>query len=159
MGRRERWLRSWLKHERQTVRMVFAETFYHSSAPFPRKFKGAPLFGAHRSSPTLRGLVCLGSGPQLRGPSPPSSPSGPFHSEALTSHPNRPPHPTFKTEIWCWPKLVKVLANGGAGQSRCWPKLVLAKLSLAKLGKTRWPKFVWPKMVRSEGPTSNRGSR
>ena len=34
--RRERWLRSWLKHERQTVRMVLAETFHHSLAPFPR---------------------------------------------------------------------------------------------------------------------------
>ena len=38
--RRERWLRSWLKHERETVRMVFAEAFHHSSAPFPPKFKG-----------------------------------------------------------------------------------------------------------------------
>ena len=37
--RRERRLRSWLKHERQTVRMVLAETFHHSSAPFPPKFK------------------------------------------------------------------------------------------------------------------------
>ena len=37
--RRERQLRSWLKHERQTVRMVLAETFHHSSAPFPPKFK------------------------------------------------------------------------------------------------------------------------
>ena len=31
--------RSWLKHERQTVRMVLAETFHHSSAQFPPKFK------------------------------------------------------------------------------------------------------------------------
>ena len=37
--RRERRLRSWLKHERQTVRMVLAETFHHSSAPFPPKLK------------------------------------------------------------------------------------------------------------------------
>ena len=37
--RRERRLRSWLKHERQTVRMVLAETFHHSSAPFETKFK------------------------------------------------------------------------------------------------------------------------
>ena len=37
--RRERRLRSWLKHERQTVRMVLAETFHHSSAPFPPKFR------------------------------------------------------------------------------------------------------------------------
>ena len=37
--RRERRLRSWLKHERQTVRMVLAETFHHFSAPFPPKFK------------------------------------------------------------------------------------------------------------------------
>ena len=37
--RRERWLRSWLKHERQTVRMVLAETFRCSSALFPPKFK------------------------------------------------------------------------------------------------------------------------
>ena len=36
---RERRMRSWLKHERQTVRMVLAETFHHSSAPFPPKFK------------------------------------------------------------------------------------------------------------------------
>ena len=37
--RRERPLRSWLKHERQTVRMVLAETFHHSSAVFPPEFK------------------------------------------------------------------------------------------------------------------------
>ena len=30
---------AWLKHERQTVRMVLAETFHHSSAPFQPKFK------------------------------------------------------------------------------------------------------------------------
>ena len=30
---------TWLKHERQTVRMVIAETFHNSSAPFPPKFK------------------------------------------------------------------------------------------------------------------------
>ena len=35
--RRERRLRSWLKHERQTVRMVLAETFHHSSTPFSPK--------------------------------------------------------------------------------------------------------------------------
>ena len=35
--RRERRLRS-LERERQTVRMVFAETFHRSSAPFPPKF-------------------------------------------------------------------------------------------------------------------------
>ena len=39
MRRRERRLRSWQKHERQTVRMVLVETFHHSSAPFPPKFK------------------------------------------------------------------------------------------------------------------------
>ena len=38
--RRERQLRSWLKHERQTVRMVLAETFHHSSAPFPPMVQG-----------------------------------------------------------------------------------------------------------------------
>ena len=32
-------LRSWLKHERQTVCMVLAETFHNSSASFPPKFK------------------------------------------------------------------------------------------------------------------------
>ena len=37
--RRERRQRSWLKHERQTVRMVLAETFHHCSAPFPPKFE------------------------------------------------------------------------------------------------------------------------
>ena len=39
--RRERRLRSWLKHERQAVRMVLAETFDHSSAPFPPKARAA----------------------------------------------------------------------------------------------------------------------
>ena len=37
--RRERRLRSWLKHEQQTVRTVLAETFHHSSAAFPPEFK------------------------------------------------------------------------------------------------------------------------
>ena len=40
MRRRERRLRSWLKHERQTVRMVLAETFHHSSAPFASGWEG-----------------------------------------------------------------------------------------------------------------------
>ena len=37
--RRDRRLHSWLKRERQTVRMVLVETFHHSSVPFPPKFK------------------------------------------------------------------------------------------------------------------------
>ena len=52
--RRERRLRSWLKHERQTVRMVLAETFHHSTAPFPPKFKEEWL-GRHEQHDGLRG--------------------------------------------------------------------------------------------------------
>ena len=52
--RRERRLRSWLKHERQTVRMVLAETFHHSSAPFPPKFK-EEWVGRHEQHDALRG--------------------------------------------------------------------------------------------------------
>ena len=52
--RRERRLRSWLKHERQTVRMVLAETFHHSSAPFPPKFK-EEWVGRHEQHAALRG--------------------------------------------------------------------------------------------------------
>ena len=52
--RRERRLRSWLKHERQTVRMVLAETFHHSSAPFPPKFK-EKWVGRHEQHDALRG--------------------------------------------------------------------------------------------------------
>ena len=51
---RERRLRSWLKHERQTVRMVLAETFHHSSAPFPPKFK-EEWVGRHEQHAALRG--------------------------------------------------------------------------------------------------------
>ena len=43
---RERRLRSWLKHERQTVRMVLAETLHHSSEHFPPMFK-EELVGRH----------------------------------------------------------------------------------------------------------------
>ena len=35
--RRERRLRSWLKHERQTVRMALAEALHHSSGTTPSK--------------------------------------------------------------------------------------------------------------------------
>ena len=52
--RRERRLRSWLKHERQTVRMVLAETFHHSSAPSPPKFK-EEWVGRHEQHDALRG--------------------------------------------------------------------------------------------------------
>ena len=52
--RRERRLRSWLKHERQTVRMVLAETFHHSSAPLPPKFK-EELVRRHVQQDALRG--------------------------------------------------------------------------------------------------------
>ena len=52
--RRERRLRSWLKHERQTVRMVLAETFHHSSAPFPPKFK-EDWVGKHEQHAALQG--------------------------------------------------------------------------------------------------------
>ena len=52
--RRERRLRSWLKHERQTVRMVLAETFHHSSAPFPPKLK-EEWVGRHETHDALRG--------------------------------------------------------------------------------------------------------
>ena len=53
--RRERRLRSWLKHERQTVRMVLAETFHHSLAPFPPQFK-EEWVGRHEQHAALRGL-------------------------------------------------------------------------------------------------------
>ena len=43
-----------LKHERQTVRMVLAETFHHSSAPFPPKFK-EKLVERHEQHAALRG--------------------------------------------------------------------------------------------------------
>ena len=52
--RRERRLRSWLKHERQTVRMVLAETFHHSSAPFPPTLK-EEWVGRHETHDALRG--------------------------------------------------------------------------------------------------------
>ena len=52
--RRERRLRSWLKHERQTVCMVLAETFHHSSALFPPKFK-EEWVGRHEQPDALRG--------------------------------------------------------------------------------------------------------
>ena len=51
MRRRERLLRSWLKHERQSVRMVLAETFHHSSAPFPPKFKESGWEGTSLTPP------------------------------------------------------------------------------------------------------------
>ena len=54
MRRRQRRLRSWLKHERQTVRTVLAETFHHSSAPFPPKFM-EELVGRHVQHDALRG--------------------------------------------------------------------------------------------------------
>ena len=44
---RERRLCSWLKHERQTVRMVLVETSHHSSAPLPPKFKGVGRHEKH----------------------------------------------------------------------------------------------------------------
>ena len=50
--RRERRLRSWLKHERQTVRMVLAETFHY--APFPPKLK-EEWVGRHETHDALRG--------------------------------------------------------------------------------------------------------
>ena len=52
--RRERRLRSWKKNERQTVRMVLAETVHHSSAPFPPKFK-EEWVGRHEQHDALRG--------------------------------------------------------------------------------------------------------
>ena len=52
--RRERRLRLWLKHERQTVRMVLPETFHHSTAPFPPKFK-EEWVGRHEQHHALRG--------------------------------------------------------------------------------------------------------
>ena len=51
--RRERRLRSWLKHERSAVRMVLAETSHHSSAPFPPKFK-EEWVGRHEQHDALR---------------------------------------------------------------------------------------------------------
>ena len=42
--RRECWLRSWLMHERQIVRMVLSENLHHSSAPFsPRTALRGPV--------------------------------------------------------------------------------------------------------------------
>ena len=51
-----------------------------------------------------------------------------------------------------------VLAKVGFGQSRFWPKSVLAKVGLAKVGSAKvgfgqsrfWPKSVWPKSVSAK---------
>ena len=52
--RRGRRLRSWLRHERQTVAMVLAEIFHHSSALFPPKFK-EEWVGRHEQHAAPRG--------------------------------------------------------------------------------------------------------
>ena len=49
--RRERRLRPWLKHERQTVRMVLAETFHHSSEPFRRSSRRSGWEGTSSTTP------------------------------------------------------------------------------------------------------------
>ena len=57
--RRERRLRSWLRHERQTVAMVLAEACHHSSGTFPptlkeRRMAGQDAYGALRRQKTAR---------------------------------------------------------------------------------------------------------
>ena len=55
--RRERRLRSWLKHERQTVRMVLAETFHHSLSTVSAEvvgLEGTRLHAALRGPKTAR---------------------------------------------------------------------------------------------------------
>ena len=52
--RRERQLRSWLQHERMTVRMVLAEACHHSSAVFPPEFM-KEWVGRHKQHDALRG--------------------------------------------------------------------------------------------------------
>ena len=69
--------------------------------PFRAHFSGFnPLPWPHRSG------MFLGS--------PPPSPFGALSLRAptqSTSHPNRPPHPSLKTKLWCWP--IFVLAKVG----------------------------------------------
>ena len=110
--------------------------FWVRAPPFGATPCGAPPFGAPPfgappftlRGPTVRGPTLRGScfwvGPPFRAP---SSPLGPvslkpssFRATRTTSHPNRPPHPTLKTEIWCWanlvwPELVNVSAKVGVG--------------------------------------------
>ena len=57
--RRERRLRSWLRHERQTVAMVLAEVCHHSSGSFPptlkeRRMAGQVAYEALRGQRTAR---------------------------------------------------------------------------------------------------------
>ena len=57
--RRERRLRSWLRHERQTVAMVLAEACHHSSGSFPptlkeRRMAGQVAYEALRGQRTAR---------------------------------------------------------------------------------------------------------
>ena len=57
--RRERRLRSWLRHERQTVAMVLAEACHHSSGSFPptlkeRRMAGQDAYEALRGQKTAR---------------------------------------------------------------------------------------------------------
>ena len=57
--RRERRLRSWLRHERQTVAMVLAEACHHSSGSFPptlkeRRMAGQDAYEALRGQRTAR---------------------------------------------------------------------------------------------------------
>ena len=57
--RRERRLRSWLRHERQTVAMVLAEACHHSSGTFPptlkeRRMAGQDAYGALWGQKTAR---------------------------------------------------------------------------------------------------------
>ena len=57
--RRERRLRSWLRHERQTVAMVLAEACHHSSGTFPptlkeRRMAGQDAYEALRGQKTAR---------------------------------------------------------------------------------------------------------
>ena len=88
-----------------------------------------PPFRPHRSGPTLRSLMFLGSplpfGALLRG--------HPLSLPRLDHLPPEPaPHPTCTTKMWCWPKLVMVWPTWfGQIWSRFWPKLVFAKLGLA----------------------------
>ena len=60
---RERRLRSWLRHERQTVAMVLAEACHHSSGSFPptlkeRKMAGQDAYEALQDGQDSLSLCC-----------------------------------------------------------------------------------------------------
>ena len=65
--RRERRLRSWLRHERQTVAVVLAEACHHSSGTFPptlkeRRMAGQDAYGALRGQKAARTARARGAG-------------------------------------------------------------------------------------------------